>query len=407
MNKVELLSPVGSLNKLNCALHFGADAVYLALKEFGLRAYADNFTFEELALAAKIVHEQGKKLYVTVNIFAKNADFVRLYDYLAEIVKLKVDAVIVSDIGIISFIRKNFPALDIHISTQANTTNKYAAAFYRDIGAKRVVLARELNLDDIKEIKDFVGGTLELEAFIHGAMCISYSGRCLLSNYLSDRDSNRGECVQACRWEYNISEIGRRDKQLTIEQDGRGTYILNSKDLNTIEIIDKIIEAGVSSLKIEGRVKSEYYVGCVTSVYRKRIDDYYNGKPFDEKLKFELDKVSHRDYTAGFYLGKEAEVSLATSKQSNDYAFCAEVLGYDKEKGCIIVEQRNRFFEGDTLEIVSSTAGGELTVEEIYNEDGERVQDCKLVQQRLYIKSGIEFKKHDMLRKRVGGNNAK
>ncbi|HKL73936.1 MAG TPA: U32 family peptidase [Clostridia bacterium] len=407
MNKVELLSPVGSLNKLSTALHFGADAVYLAGKDFGLRAYASNFTNEELALAVKLVHSLGKKVYVTINIFAKNADFLMLLDYVAYLVSLKVDAVIVSDIGVVDFIKKNFPSLDIHISTQANTTNKYAAAFYRDIGAKRVVLARELSIDEIKEIKDYVGEALELEAFIHGAMCISYSGRCLLSNYLSDRDSNRGECVQACRWEYKIAEIGRTDKPLTIQEDERGTYILNSKDLNTIEIVDKIIEAGVSSLKIEGRVKSEYYVGSVVSAYRKRIDDYLQGKPFDTNLVAELNKVSHRDYTKGFFLGKEAEVNLVTSKQSNDYVFCCEVLGYDEQKGCIIVEQRNRFYEGDTLEIVSNKRVESLTANEIYNEKGERVADCKRVQQKLLIKSDIILEKHDMLRKFIGGNNAK
>jgi putative protease len=407
MKKVELLAPVGSLNKLNTAMHFGADAVYLAGKDFGLRAFANNFTLEELRLAVKLVHAQAKKVYVTVNIFAKNTDFEYLYDYLFELVKIKVDAVIVSDIGVVSFIRKNFPKLDVHISTQANTTNKYAASFYKDMGVKRIVLARELSLDDIKEIKDFVGDEIELEAFIHGAMCISYSGRCLLSNYLSNRDSNRGECVQACRWEYKINEIGRQDKLLTIEEDNRGTYILNSKDMNTITILDKIIEAGVSSLKIEGRVKSEYYVGCVVSAYRKRLDDYYEGKSLDEKLIEELEKVSHRDYTTGFFLGKEAEVNLETSKQSNDYVFLAEVIDYDYEKGCIIVEQRNRFFEGDNLEIISNQRVESLTADIIFNEKGERVQDCKLVQQKLYIKSDIKLEKHDMLRKFVGGKDAK
>lgn len=204
-----------------------------------------------------------------------------------------------------------------------------------------------------------------------------------------------------------MSEVGRKDKELTIQEDEKGTYILNSKDMNTITIVDKIIEAGVSSLKIEGRVKSEYYVGCVVSAYRKRLDDYYNGKEFDKNLILELDKVSHRDYTTGFFLGKEAEVNLVTSKQSNDYVFIAEVIDYDREKGCIIVEQRNRFFEGDTLEIISNQRVESITALEIYNEKGERVQDCKLVQQKLYIKSDIKLEKHDMLRKFVGGKDAK
>ncbi|NLL55866.1 MAG: U32 family peptidase [Clostridiales bacterium] len=404
--KIELLAPVGNLGKLNTALHFGADAVYLGGKEFGLRAFTHNFTQDEMERAIKLVHSQGKKVYVTVNIFAKNSDFGRLYEYLEKLYALKVDGVIVSDIGLVSFIRKHFPNLDVHISTQANTTNKYSAAFYASLGVKRIVLARELCLDEIKEIKDFVGDSLELEVFIHGAMCISYSGRCLLSNYLSSRDSNRGECVQACRWEYSISEVGRQDKPLTLQQDTAGSYILNSKDMNTISILDKIIETGVSSLKIEGRVKSEYYVGCVVSAYRKRIDDYFAGRSFDTKLIDELNKVSHREYTTGFYLGKEAEVNLETSKQHNDYVFCAQVIDYDSKLGCIIVEQRNRFYEGDELEVVSNQRVDKLVASEIYDQQGNRVNDCKLVQQILYIKSDIKLDKYDMLRKKRG-NNAK
>lgn len=407
MKKVELLAPVGSYNKLETALYFGADAVYLAGKEFGLRAFAENFTQEEMKKAVEKTHKMGKKIYVTVNIFANNRDFDKLKDYLIFLSGLKVDAVIVSDAGIISFIRKNFPDLDIHLSTQANTTNKYAVAFWRDIGVKRVVLARELSLEEIREIYDYVGDSVELEAFVHGAMCISYSGRCLLSNYLSDRDSNKGECVQACRWEYVIHEIGKKDKPLMLEQDKRGSYILNSRDLNTISILDKIIESGISSLKIEGRVKSEYYAGTVVNAYRKRLNDIYKGKPFDIRYAQELEKVGHRLYTQGFYLGKEAEVSLHSSLLPNDYIFCVEVLGYDKEKKCIIAEQRNRFYAGDTLEIISPRNDGNIIADEIYDEEGNNVYDCKIVQQTLYIKSEIKLAKHDMLRKFCGGDNAK
>ncbi len=403
MKKAELLSPAGSFEKLESAFHFGADAVYLGGRDFGLRAYAENFSSEEINEGISFAHALGKKVYVTVNIFAKNADFGALNEYLARLESYNADAVIVTDIGVIDYIRKNRPGLDIHVSTQANTLNKYAAAFYKDMGVKRVVLARELSLDDIKEIKDYVGDELELEAFIHGAMCISYSGRCLLSNYLSARDANRGECVQACRWQYKIVEAGRPDAPLTVEQDNRGTYILNSRDLNTIDIIDKIIDAGVSSLKIEGRVKSEYYVGTVTRAYRRRIDEYLSGKPFDPKWAEELVKVSHRDYTRGFFLGNEAEVNLKTSKQVCDWAFCALVLGYDEERGAIIVEQRNRFYEGERLEIVSNEDAHCLVADEIYDEEGNRVSDCKLVTQKLYIKSNIHLKKFDMLRKYAGG----
>lgn len=400
MKKVELLAPVGSLSKLHTALHFGADACYLAGKNFGLRAYATNFEINEIEEAVKIAHSTNRKIYVTVNIFASNADFILLYDYLKELHRIGVDALIVSDAGIIAFIKKHFESFEIHLSTQANTTNKYAVAFWRDIGVKRVVLARELDLDNIKEISDYVGDSVELEAFIHGAMCISYSGRCLLSTYLSSRDSNRGECVQACRWEYNLSEVSRKDKALTISEDERGTYILNSKDMNTMPIIDKIIDAGITSLKIEGRMKSEYYVGTVINAYRRRLDDIYLGKPYDISLEKELLTVNHREYTTGFYLG-QAEQCYYTSKPDNDYAFVAEVIDYDEETKMLKVRQRNRFFAGDTLEVVSTEGIKTIVATDIFDEQLRKVVDCKLVMQLLYIKTDKALKKYDMLRKKT------
>ncbi|MFA6866915.1 MAG: U32 family peptidase [Clostridia bacterium] len=400
MNKVELLAPVGSLDKLDTALHFGADAVYLAGKEFGLRAYASNLTDEEIKIATDKVHSLGKKIYITLNIFASNRDFDKIHSYIKYLYEIKVDAVIVSDAGIISYIRKNFPNLDIHLSTQANITNKYAVAFWRDIGVKRVVLARELSLTDIKEIYDYVGDSVELEAFVHGAMCISYSGRCLLSNYLANRDSNRGECVQACRWEYRISEVSRDESQaLTIEEDKRGTYILNSKDMNTISIIDKIMEAGIVSLKIEGRVKSIYYVGSVVSAYRKAIDSVLEGKTISAKLNEDLNKVAHRKYTLGFYMGKEAEVCLTDSHPDNGWQFVANVLGYDEEKKCIIVQQRNRFFVGDILEVVTNKDIESIKIGRVFDEKGQIIEDCKYVQQILLIESDYRLDPNDMLRK--------
>ena len=399
MKKVELLAPVGSYSKLDTALHFGADAVYLGGKNFGLRAFATNFETNEIALAVAKAHALGKKVYVTVNIFARNADFESLKDFARALVSARVDGVIVSDPGVISFISNHFPNLEIHLSTQANTINKYGVAFWRDMGVKRIVLARELHLDEIKEIKDFVGDSVELEVFIHGAMCISYSGRCLLSTYLTPRDSNRGECVQACRWEYRIGEISRPNN-LVMQEDERGTYILNSKDMNTMPILDKIIEAGVSSLKIEGRMKSEYYLASVVSAYRKRIDDYYAGKPYDERLNDELYKVNHREYTTGFYLG-DAEQCYTTSKPDNDYRFCAEVVGYDKENKLIEVIQRNRFYDGDLLEIVSNGNQKEIKLNGIYDSKGTPITDCKIVQQRLFIKSDFPLEKNDILRKKI------
>lgn len=399
MSNIELLAPVGSYGKLLTALHFGADAVYLGGKNFGLRAFADNFTVEEIKKAVEVTHAQNKKVYVTVNIFANNADFGELNEYAKSLQDIGVDGLIVSDAGIVAYLKKIGIKLDIHLSTQANTLNKYAVEFWRDQGIKRVVLARELNLDAIKEIKDYVGDTVELEAFVHGAMCIAYSGRCLLSTYLTDRNSNRGECVQACRWEYAMREVSRSN-ELFIQEDERGSYILNSKDMNTLPILDKIIEAGVTSLKIEGRMKSEYYVGCVVNAYRKRIDDYLNGRPYDPTLNEELFKVNHREYTTGFYLG-QAEQCYTTSKPDNDYRFCAEVVGYDKEKGLLEVIQRNRFYQGDELEVVSVTGHKTIKADEIFDEKGNPVPDCKYVQQRLFIRTDCELSKRDMLRKRT------
>ena len=407
MNKVELLAPAGDLKKLNTAVHFGADAAYFAGKKFGLRAFAGNFDNEQLRRAFELLHKNGKKGYVTMNIFADNADFNDLGDYVKYLKEIGTDALIISDPGVIAFVKEVCPEMEIHLSTQANTTNKYAVKFWRDMGVKRVVLARELSLDKIKEIADFVGDTVELEAFVHGAMCISYSGRCLLSSYLTDRDSNRGECVQACRWEYAIAERSRlgTGKTLTMQEDERGTYILNSKDMNTMPILDKIIDAGVKSLKIEGRMKTEYYVGSVVNAYRRRLDDIYAGRPYDKYLNEELDKVNHREYTTGFYLGT-AEQCYYTSKPENPYSFAALVLGYDEKRGFLEAEMRNRFRKGDILEAVSVNGYKTIKADYIEDENGNEVADCKIVQQKLFIKTDVKLEKYDMLRIKNGGNNA-
>ncbi len=399
MKRPELLAPVGGADKLPYALHFGADAVYLGGKNFGLRAFSDNFDDEEMSKAISFAHSLGKKVYVTLNIFAKNADFGEMGEYVQKLVSFGADAAIISDPGVVDFVMKTAPKLDVHLSTQANTTNKYAAAFWAKQGVKRIVLARELTLDEIKEIKDYLGDDAEIEVFVHGAMCISYSGRCLLSTYLTPRDSNRGECVQACRWDYEIREKGK-DGFLPISEDGRGSYILNSKDLCTMPFLDKIIEAGASSLKIEGRMKSAYYVGAAVRAYRKRIDDYLSGKPYDEELVKELEKITHREYTSGFYLGK-AEQCYETSKPANEYRYCADITGYDEEKGLLEIVQRNRFYEGDELETVSNLGGKTLKATEIYDEKGNRVPDCKYVMQKLFVKTDVKLEKYDMLRKKI------
>lgn len=409
---LELLSPAGDRKKLNTAFHFGADAVYIG-GDFSLRAYCNNFDRNELKLAVEYAHSIGKKLYVTVNIFASNKDFGRLRDYLIYLESINADAVIVTDTGVIDLVKKTAPELKIHLSTQANTTNKYAAAFWAEYGLERVVLARELRIDEIAEIKQYVGNSIQLEAFVHGAMCISYSGRCLLSNYLANRNSNRGECVQACRWEYSLTEKNRNNKPLTLEEDDRGSYILNSNDMCMLQYMDKVIEAGVESFKIEGRMKSEYYVGSVTTAYRRAIDFYTQNpdKPFalPKAVTEEVYKTSHRGYGTGFYFSDKSEnanVNMDTSAGECSYKFVAEVLGYDEDKKAVLVEQRNRFVVGDELEILSADDNFNrvITVERMLDEKDREITDAKLVQQKLYIVTDYKLKKSDKLRIKTKGD---
>ena len=402
---LELLAPAGDRKKMDTALHFGADAVYIG-GDFSLRAYCNNFTDSELKSAVDFAHSIGKKVYVTVNIFASNKDFGRLKEYVKYLEEIKVDAAIVSDIGIIDLIMHEAPKLKIHLSTQANTTNKYAVRYWAGLGLERVVLARELQVSDIREIKDFVGDSIQLETFVHGAMCISYSGRCLLSNYLTDRNSNRGECVQACRWEYAIAEKNRTDNPLTLMEDKRGSYILNSNDMCMLKYMDKVIDAGVESFKIEGRMKSEYYVGSVVSAYRRAID-IYKEDPSKYELPSivtdEIEKTAHRGYSTGFYFTdrmKNANVNIESAQSDCKYKFVAEVKGYDEDKQAILVEQRNRFKIGDKLEILSNNEDFDkiIEVKEMFDLKGNPIFDAKIVQQQLYIKTDYKLSNLDKLR---------
>ncbi len=403
MRKVELLAPAGNPEKLNTALHFGADSVYLAGNKLGLRAYAGNFDEDGLKTSVEYAHKMGKKAYVTVNVFAYEDDFLSLDEYLTYLDTIGVDAVIVSDVGIVSRCLKSHPNLPVHLSTQASTTNSYSIEFWRDLGVKRIVLAREVSLDNIKKIKDRVGDTVELEAFVHGAMCMSYSGRCLLSNYLVGRGANRGECVQACRWEYAIHEVKRPNKPLILEEDERGSYILNSRDLKMMEHLDKMIDAGVDSLKIEGRMKTAYYVGTVVNAYRRALDSIYRGEKVSDELVRELDKAGHRSYTTGFYLGDTDNICLESSQPVQDYEFSAYVLGYDSEKKALLVEQRNRFVEGESLQILSPGEhfNREIIIKGVFDESGESVVDAKRVQQKLYVPCEYPLSKGDILRKEI------
>lgn len=388
---VELLAPAGTFLKLKTAFKFGADAVYFAGKKFGLRAFAGNFEDDEIEKAVNYAHSLNKKVYITVNILAHEADFDGLKEYIEYLDKIGVDAVIVADVGIIKLIRDVAPNLDIHVSTQANVTNSYSAKFFQDMGVKRIVLARELSIEEIKKIHEAVPD-MELEAFVHGAMCISYSGRCLLSNYFTGRDSNRGACVQACRWEYTITEKSRQGQQFPIEEDERGTYILNSKDLCMIKHLKELEEAGVCSFKIEGRMKSEYYVACTVNAYRRAL----NGEDVDIS---ELEKSSHRLFTTGFYFGEKDKECFTSSSPVQTHEFMALVLE-DAKDGYVKIEQRNRFKVGDTLEVLSpdENFNKKIKVTEIKNLKGELIDDAKKVQEVLYLRTELDLKEGDILR---------
>ena len=391
---MELLAPAGNFDKLKTAVHFGADAVYFAGKNLGLRAFAGNFSDEEIIEAMEYLHQRGKKGYVTVYIVAKDEDFEGIDDYLNLLLKANVDGVIVSDVGLIYYIRKNFPKLNVHVSTQANVNNSYSARFFADMGVSRIVLARELNLKQIQILHENLKDKVEIEAFVHGAMCISYSGRCLLSNYLTGRDSNRGACVQACRWKYEIREVDKKD-YYPIEEDGRGTYILNSKDMCLIDYLPQLESAGISSLKIEGRMKSDYYVASVVNAYRRALDGYDN---FDV-LHDELEKTSHRRYTTGFYFDADDKEYLDDSMPIQTYEFIAKVVE-DQHDGMVKVEMRNRFKVGDELEILSADDNflKKIKIEQIINEKGENIDDAKRVQEVVQINCPYNLKCGDLLR---------
>ena len=358
----------------------------------------DNFTTEELQSAVHFAHEKNKKLYVTANVFARNADFTLLKDYFQTLETIGADGVIISDPGAIYLCKQVAPNLQIHLSTQANTTNKYSVKFWQEQGVSRVVLARELSLNEIAEIHDFCP-EMELEAFVHGAMCISYSGRCLLSDYLDGRSSNRGACVQSCRWRYEMRALNATNGQsewLPIEQDDRGTYILNSKDLNMSAHLRDLEKAGVCSFKIEGRMKSGYYLATVINAYRRLMD----GGDF-ALANTELCNVAHREYTQAYAFGQNAEtVNYNDSQSRGDYVYIADVKG--SENGFVLAEMRNRFKKGDVLEVLSpdDNFGKTFMVDETYDGKGERTEDCKLVQEVYRIRCPYEVKQGDYLRRK-------
>lgn len=392
----ELLAPAGSLKKIETAFHFGADAVYIGGSSFSLRAYADNFENNDLVLAVKKAKSCHKKIYVAVNIYAKDSDFERLGEYLRFLESIGVDAVIIADMGVFAFCRKIAPKLSIHVSTQANTTNSYAAALWKELGAERIVLARECSLKEIEEIHRQLP-EVQLEAFVHGAMCVAESGRCLLSAVMSGRSSNRGECAQPCRYEYALCEKTREGEYFPLIEDERGSYLLNSKDLNMLAHLQLLKESGVSSFKIEGRMKSEYYIGCVVNAYRRVMDG-----ESAQLLESELKKTSHRGFTTGFYFDSVKREQYESSRSEADYEFVAEVVQYLPQTGEALIEQRNRFSLGDTLEILSVGDSFNKTIEvtSMRDETGESVTDAKRVQQKLWIKTSEKLSEYDILRRK-------
>ena len=406
MRKIELLVPASSLEVLKIAVIFGADAVYIGGEAFGLRAKAKNFSHEDMKEGIAFAHEHGVKVYVTVNILAHNYDLPGVREYLTELKELKPDALIIADPGIYMYAKEICPEIERHISTQANNTNYETYRFWYNLGAKRVVTARELSLAEIKEIREHIPEDMEIETFIHGAMCISYSGRCLLSNYLAGRDANQGACTHPCRWKYSIVEEKRPGEYMPVFENERGTYIFNSKDLCMIGHVPEMIDAGIDSFKIEGRMKTALYVATVARTYRKAIDDYMKDPKLYEAnmewYKEEIGKCTYREFTTGFYFGKPG--SDAQIYNSNTYVKNYTYLGTVEEadgKGRCRIEQKNKFSVGETIEIMKPDGRNlEVVVKSICDEDGNGQESAPHPKQILWVDLGADVDKYDILRKK-------
>ncbi|MFW6274142.1 MAG: peptidase U32 family protein, partial [Halanaerobium sp.] len=405
MDKIELLAPAGSLEKLKTAILFGADAVYCGGLNFGLRAGADNFTLAELKEGINYAHNRAKKVYLTMNMIPHNEELAELPQYIDKLKTLDIDALIISDPGVMALVREKMPEMALHISTQANNVNWASALFWAEQGAERIILARELSFDEIKDIAEKTKGKVELEAFVHGAMCISYSGRCLLSNYFVGRDANRGDCAQSCRWKYHLVEEQRPGEYYPIEENDQGTFIMNSRDLNLAEEVPQLIEAGLSSLKIEGRMKSVHYAATVVNTYRQIIDQYYadpENYQAEPELLAELRKISHRDYTKGFFYGKPG--AEGQRYQSSSYLRTYDFVGVVKqtmpESKEILLEVRNKIFKGDILEAaVPGRKSFDLKVDYIINSDGEKVEAAPHPKEKVIIPCSEKVEKGSLLRR--------
>ena len=405
MKKIELLAPAGDLEKLKIALAYGADAVYFGGESFGLRAGAGNFSLDDIREGVDYAHARGKRAYMTLNIFAHNIDIDLLSIYLEGIRDIPIDAFIVSDFGILATIKDKLSQAEIHLSTQANTTNYKAAEFWFHQGVKRVVLARELSFAEIIKLRAHTPPQLEIEAFVQGAMCISYSGRCLMSNLMADRDANRGACAHPCRWSYHLVEEKRPDEYYPVFEDERGTYVFNSKDLCMLEHIPELIDSGLSSLKIEGRMKSVFYVATIVGAYRKAIDDYYENPKayhFDPELMTEIKKVSHRHFTTGFYFDKPTneDQNYKTSSYIRDYVFLGIVQSYDADTHLALVEQRNKIVLGDEIEVFGPyTPYFSQRVTIMLDSEGVPIEAAPHAQQMVQIRMDHPVGENFMLRK--------
>lgn len=399
----EILSPAGNYEKMCAALRFGADACYLAGKGFGMRAAADNFTPDELNDAVQYAHRLGKKIYVTVNILPHEDEYPSLENYIGFLNEIRTDAVIAADMGVISLVRKLAPKTAIHVSTQTSVVSSLAAEEYLRLGASRVVLARELTLEEIKMIRRNVSDELELEAFVHGSMCVSYSGRCLLSNHFTGRDANRGQCTQPCRWNYKLFELKeekRPDERIPIVETEQGTFIMSSKDMNMIEHIPELVESGIDSFKIEGRMKSAYYTAVTANTYRMALDAFLSGKPFNPAWNEELDSVSHREYHTGFYFDRPEKNGNTVTEpgyvREKSYVGIVEKF----ENGRAFIVQRNKLSVGEEAELISpGFCGKGFTVYDMRDADGNPIESAPHPKMLFSIPLPFEAKAGDMIRK--------
>ena len=407
MKRPEILSPAGNFEKMKAAILYGADAVYLSGRIFGMRAAADNFSIEELREAVAYAHERGVKVYLTVNTMPREHEYPALREYFESLKDIDVDALIIADVGVLFLAKEMLPEKDFHISTQANSVSAATCRAWQALGATRVVLARELTLEEIKAIRREIPDELEIECFIHGSMCVSYSGRCLLSNHLVARDGNRGMCAQPCRWNYTvrgyeITEEKRPDTVMSVEEINGETFIMSSRDTCTIEHIPELIEAGINSFKIEGRMKSAYYTAVVTNTYKMALDSYFSGNYEYNPLWYrELESVSHRDYATGYYFAdSHADANIAkTTGYIKEKSYLAVVLSYDEESGEALLSQRNKMCVGDAIELLTpGKCGVSLTVGQLYNENREQIDGTSHPYMNFYMKMPFSVKSGDIIR---------